>query len=350
LNYYNDNDKSCCAWLRELIKDGLIPQGDVDDRSIAEVRAEDLRPYDQCHFFAGIGGWSLALRLAGWEGKAWTGSCPCQPFSVAGKAGGLGDERHLWPAFYRLISECCPSVVFGEQVASKDGRLWLAGVRDDLERVGYGVGAADLCAAGVGAPHIRQRLYFVANSECGGRREKKVWATPKSGDAKGTFYARYGKDGIQKSKSDASGSGSTCRLANSERKQEHEEQQRPETHEGERSPDIIGRRNAFGGLADRVKSGLEGHAGDGANGDGQEREIQKQNRPVGADSDAPGWNGPCIWWPCRDGVRRRIPVEPALFPLAHGVSGRVGLLRGAGNAIVPPLAAKFVRAFMETMS
>ncbi|KKK66801.1 hypothetical protein LCGC14_2960470, partial [marine sediment metagenome] len=79
---------------------------------------------------------------------------------------GHADERHLWPAFYDLIAECRPPVVLGEQVASKDGREWLAGVRADLEALGYAVGAADLCAACVGAPHIRQRLWWVANGAC----------------------------------------------------------------------------------------------------------------------------------------------------------------------------------------
>ena len=157
MNYYNDNDPFAVKWLRELIKDGLIPEGDIDDRSITDVRPSDLAGYVQYHFFAGIGGWSYALRLAGWEDDrpCWTGSCPCQPFSVAGKGEGLNDPRHLWPAFRWLIAQCKPSTVFGEQVASKDGRSWLAGVRADLERMGYRVGAADLCAAGIGATHMR---------------------------------------------------------------------------------------------------------------------------------------------------------------------------------------------------
>src|SRR5690606_31057001 len=138
----------------------------VDTRSIEDVTPNDLQGYTQCHFFAGIGGWPLALRLAGWpdDRPVWTGSCPCQPFSQAGKGAGFADERHLWPAFFHLIEQCRPSVVFGEQVASKDGLAWLDLVQADLEGAGYACGAADLCAAGVGAPHIRQRLYWVANA------------------------------------------------------------------------------------------------------------------------------------------------------------------------------------------
>ena len=166
MNYYNEFDPSAAAWLRELIANKIIPAGHVDTRSIADVSPSDLRGFTQCHFFAGIGGWAEALRLAGWPADlpVWTGSCPCQPFSAAGRQRGTDDERHLWPEFYRLIRECRPTVVFGEQVASTLGREWLSGVRADLEGVGHEVGAADLCAAGVGAPHIRQRLYWVAHS------------------------------------------------------------------------------------------------------------------------------------------------------------------------------------------
>lgn len=168
--YYNEIDPFAAQWLRNLIAKGLIADGDVDERDIRDVQATDLAGYRQCHFFAGIGGWSYALRLAGWpdDHEVWTGSCPCQPFSVVGRASGVLDSRHLWPAFQSLIAVGKPSVCFGEQVASKDGREWLAGVRTDLEALGYAVGAADLCAAGVGAPHIRQRLYWVADANFSG--------------------------------------------------------------------------------------------------------------------------------------------------------------------------------------
>jgi DNA (cytosine-5)-methyltransferase 1 len=165
--YYNEIDPFAAEWLRSLIKGGHIADGIVDERSIEDIQPDELREFTQCHFFAGIGGWSFALRLAGWPDRlaAWTGSCPCQPFSVIGKQGGVEDERHLWPEFGRLIAQCDPPIVFGEQVASKAGRDWLAGVRTDLEALGYAVGAADLCAAGVGAPHVRQRIFWVGYAD-----------------------------------------------------------------------------------------------------------------------------------------------------------------------------------------
>jgi DNA (cytosine-5)-methyltransferase 1 len=165
--YYNEIDKYAAEWLRNLIAAGHIAPGDVDERSITDVQPDDLRGYTQCHFFAGIGGWSLALRLAGWpdDRPVWTGSCPCQPWSNAGKSAGHLDERHLWPTWYRLIRKCAPPTVFGEQVASADGRAWLDGVLTDLEVDRYAVAAADLPAACVGSPQGRPRLWFVANAD-----------------------------------------------------------------------------------------------------------------------------------------------------------------------------------------
>jgi DNA (cytosine-5)-methyltransferase 1 len=171
-------DPFLAAWLRNLISAGLIPDGEVDERSIIDVRASDLRGFVQVHLFAGIGGWPYALRLAGWpdDKPVWTGSCPCQPLSIAGQRQGHADRRHLWPAFHRLIAQRRPPIVFGEQVASGDGPEWLAGVRADMEGDGYAFGSANLCAAGVGAPHDRERLYFVAHAHAqhvaaGKRRE-----------------------------------------------------------------------------------------------------------------------------------------------------------------------------------
>src|SRR5690606_467772 len=164
--YYNEFDPKTAAWLRELGREGHIPAGVVDERSIEDVRPIELTRYRRAHFFAGIGGWAYALRLAGWpdEWPVWTGSCPCQPYSSAGARKGDDDPRALWWAWRWLIDQCRPPVIFGEQVASASGRRWLAGVRADLESLGYAVGAADLPAASVGAPHIRQRLWWVAYS------------------------------------------------------------------------------------------------------------------------------------------------------------------------------------------
>lgn len=164
--YYNEIDLHAAQWLRNLIKDGHIADGVVDTRSIEDVQPDDLREFTQCHFFAGIGVWSYALRRAGWsdDRPVWTGSCPCQPFSAAGEGLAFADERHLWPAFHHLIKECKPPVVLGEQVASKAVDAWIDLVHADLEAVGYTFGSVAFPAAGVGAPHIRDRTYWLANA------------------------------------------------------------------------------------------------------------------------------------------------------------------------------------------
>lgn len=286
--YYNEIEPTAAATLRELIKAGEIADGEVDTRSIEDVTPNDVKGYTQCHWFAGIGGWSRALRLAGWPDSefAWTGSCPCQPFSSAGKGAGVNDERHLWPAWMHLIRQCRPSVVFGEQVASAIRLGWLDLVFDDLENSGYACGAAIIPAASVGAPHLRER----------------VWVVGKLAD--------------------------------------NDSQQRN------------GR--GLGQSAGSAESANGGELGDTQHGS---------------------------WTPCADGKWR--PTKPGIFPLAHGIPrgvgplvaelGRMGCsaadakriardgaqllraassfrtsqIRGYGNAIVPAVAAEFIRSVMR---
>jgi DNA (cytosine-5)-methyltransferase 1 len=336
--YYNEFDPKAAAWLRELIRSDLIAPGDVDERSIKDVTPDDLRPYTQCHFFAGIGVWSYALRNAGWpdDRPVWTGSCPCQPFSAAGKGGGFADERHLWPAFHWLIGQCRPLVVLGEQVASRDGLAWLDLVQADLEGEGYATGATDLCAAGFGAPHIRQRLWWVGKRLADSQGEHGPRQVDKSGE----------KPGV-------GGEGGTA-----------------------------GGRLHTGGVVNPEQSGLEGHRRDGHNGSEPGRLGQGKDGPVAQTSEAGlvgGWGpirfaadcdpdgdgrreaGPADqsgrpgpvngiwrasdWLFCRDGKWR--PVEPGTFPLAYGAPARVGRLRGYGNAIVAQVAQAFIETLME---
>lgn len=315
MNYYNEHDSKAAAWLRELIRAGQIPLGDVDERSICDIEPNELNQYTQCHFFAGIGGWSYALQLAGWpiDRPVWTGSCPCQPFSTAGKQLGDKDERHLWPVFFRLITECRPVTVFGEQVASAIGKGWLDGVSADLEREGYACGATVLGAHSVGAPHIRQRLYWVAKREW----ERVVFGGDCDEDG------NYPVCGIDFSECGCLGP----------------------TQDGVEYEERGG--VLFGRVVNAFLAGLEGHTGNGDDGDESGR---IDAHPVGSASPAGGvghWSGFDLVH-CLDGKARRI--EPGTFPLAHGVPGRVGLLRGYGNAIVPQVAAEFIQAFEECRS
>lgn len=282
--YYNEIDPYAVQWLRNLIAAGHIAPGDVDNRSIKDVRADDLKGYDQCHFFAGIGVWSYALRLSGWpdDRPVWTGSCPCQPFSVAGKGAGTADERHLWPVWFDLIRQCKPDAVFGEQVESAIKHGWLDIVQNDLEREGYTLGAVGIPAAGVGAPHLRHRLYFVAESAEVGRRRR-----------------RYG---------DSS------------------------KHDGQIQ---IERRSASCELADTIEGRRSGVSGG----------SQTQEQRV-AQCGTFGFWGAADWIDCTDGKTR--PVEPGTFPLAYGATARVGRLRAYGNAIVPQVAQAFIESYLDT--
>jgi DNA (cytosine-5)-methyltransferase 1 len=282
--YYNEIDPYAAQWLRNLIAAGHIAPGEVDTRSITEVSADDLRGFTQCHFFAGIGVWSHALRLAGWDESrpVWTGSCPCQPFSAAGEGRGAADERHLWPVWFDLIRECRPGVVFGEQVEAAIKHGWLDLVQADLEGIGYAVGAVGLPAAGVGAPHQRARLWFVADDDKTGRILEP--------------QARLHGEG--QPRHDAAGCG---------------------------KPSVV---------ADAAASGRAG--------EGRCRSAQELGT---AELRATGFWSSCDWLPCRDGKAR--PTQPGLFPLAHGSTARVGRLRAYGNAIVPQVAAEIIAAFME---
>jgi DNA (cytosine-5)-methyltransferase 1 len=295
--YYNEFDPFAAAWLRELIKDGLIADGVVDERSILDVKPEEIREFTQCHFFAGIGGWSYALRLAGWsdDRPVWTGSPPCQPFSVAGNRKGTADERHLWPAFFNLVRECSPPTVFGEQVAAAIRDNWFDNLQADMEGEGYATGMVVLPACSVNAPHKRDRMWFVADSTCGGRREKQP-------------DTRRGREGVAAQGYETGGFEPSDKV----------------------SP-----------LADpldqRPQGGIYGR---------KDQEWEDINRHPGCSGTISNhWEDSRLIY-CRDGKYRPIPTEPALFPLANGVSNRVGILRGAGNAIVPQVAAEIIKAFM----
>lgn len=163
--YYNEFDPYAAQWLRNAIARGLIPDGDVDTRSIVDVQPSDLDGYVQCHFFAGIGGWAFAARIAGWpdDRELWSGSAPCQPYSIIGKQEGMNDDRDLWPEYFRLIRARWPAFVVGEQVENAVKFGWLDRMLLDLEHIGYAARAVVLPACAVDAPHKRERIWFVGD-------------------------------------------------------------------------------------------------------------------------------------------------------------------------------------------
>lgn len=331
---YNEIEPYAATWLGNLVAAGHIAQGVVDARSIRDLTASDVSGNGQRHFFAGIGVWSHALRLAGWpdDVPVWTGSCPCQPFSSAGRRGGTADDRHLWPEWFRLIRECCPPNIFGEQVASPDGLGWLDAVRADLEGAGYAFAASDLCAAGVGAPHIRQRLYFVAvaaGERCEGLRVQ--------------LRQRQSRTPMP----EVGGSGAAERVVDTDRiERERSEGVRREARHraefGSGAAELVG----DAGLA---RSGWYTRAIPGTQTEGnQERLVGRVLDVAVPPGPTRGFWSPADWIACRDGKVR--PVEPGAFPLAHGATARVGRVRAYGNAIVPQVAATFIQAVMEALA
>ena len=303
--YYNEIDPFAVEWLKKLIKKGHIASGDVDNRSIADVQADDLKKYDQCHFFAGIGVWSYALKQAGIADNTsvWTGSCPCQPFSSAGNGKGTADERHLWPELYRLVKECRPPRIVGEQVAGKGGTSWFDLVQVDLAAENYASGLVVFPACSVGAPHQRQRLYWVGEDALA--------------NSNGLLCGRIADDqGNGKAVATRSDAGAVDRAVCS----------------GSLADSITERPQ--GGLPERTYS-----------------EWQDQHGHVGCSdtTDRPNatngyWSDP-DWLYCRDNKWR--PVRPRSFPLVDGSPNRVGRLRGYGNAIVAPQAQAFIEAVFE---
>lgn len=312
---YNEIDPFAAQWLRNLIAAGHIAPGEVDERSIEDVTPDDLRGFTQCHFFAGIGVWSHSLRLSGWpdDRPVWTGSCPCQPFSAAGKGDGFADERHLWPHFFHLISERRPQHVFGEQVAAGNANVWFDLVQADLEGMGYAFGLVPFTSAGIGAPHIRERAYWVAN-------------------ATGQLHHQCND-----------GTNELGRKGNPE--------------QNRMGGGIGGLGNANVARLERL-GGNDGAAGwEGTTGPATAPGVLL--RPL----EVNGFWRDADWLLCRDGKWR--PVEPGTFPLVDGASSRLvrkqpgvaglarmasrnrtGRLKGYGNAINAQAAAAFIRAYM----
>jgi DNA (cytosine-5)-methyltransferase 1 len=316
MNYYNEWDAETAAWLRELIRQGYLPAGDVDERSITEVNPNEIRGYKQWHFFAGIGGWSLALRMAGWaeDRPVLTGSPPCQPFSNAGRKHGIADERHLAPVWLSLVAALRAPFVFGEQVAAavtKDN--WLDDLLNELEAEGYSTGAIVLPACSIGTPHIRQRIWFTGRmGYSDNQRPQGRTRMPQCSDKLIVGERRGVANGMDQSDSAGSQQGSTTT-------------QTPR----------------YGNTAQST-CGADG--------------TYTQNS---------GWDN-SDWVFCKDGRWRPIEsiIEPRLDvlsdrlgysrfgdrytvnPLIKKTENRVMRLRGYGNAIVPSVAAQIIKAVM----
>lgn len=322
--YYNEIDPFAAKQLRVHMAAGRIMPGVVDERSIEDVRPDDLRGFTQVNFFAGIGVWSYALRRAGWpdERPAWTGSCPCQPFSAAGKGKGFDDERHLWPSMHWLVGQRRPVVVFGEQSASSDANDWIDLVQADVEALGYAFGACAFPAASVGAPNIRDRAYWVAHANC-----ECVETSEQFGTSGGIELAD---------------SGAALGLDYSERKRQQTGRAGDYRGNVRQQPCAVGQ---DGWLAHANGERSQGGVSRGA--DSQWENLDRSSGRSGADCRPGPVNGfwrNADWLLCRDGKWR--PVKPSLKPLVNGAASRVERIRTYGNALNAEAATAFVRAYM----
>jgi DNA (cytosine-5)-methyltransferase 1 len=320
--YYNEIDPPAAAVLRELIARDVIAPGDVDTRSIKEVTHDDLRGYTQCHFFAGGGLWSVAARLAGWPDARplWTGSCPCQPWSAAGKGGGADDPRHLWPDFHRLISAARPAVVMGEQTSGAAGYGWFDGVGASMASENYAGRAVDIPVCAIDGPHQRNRLYWIFNLQPDAQEQRGGTGLREDRSQQHWPLAPDGHGNLQ---SDADRGGRAGR-------QEVSQRSEVERAAAERAP--------AGLLADADQPELQGQPPAG-----QQPLAQPHARPL---RNGSWWaDGEWIVSPLDEKARR---AKPGLPFLVDGLPGRVDLWRVGGNAISPILAAEVIAAFLDT--
>lgn len=357
--YYNEIDKNAVAWLRELMDRDIIPRGDIDERSIELVQPGDIAGYRTCHFFAGIGVWAYAGRLAGLPDDYpwWSGSCPCQPFSVSGKRRGTADRRHLWPHLFRLISARRPACVLGEQVAQKAGWNWFNGVRADLAGEAYQCRGVGLCSCAVDSPDERERIYWGAVAYNHGF-EREPGQSERWGPARGLGAAAG---------ADVSGA-----LVNGPRIGRGEGQSEPivlggrGTTAGANAPCEVVNGSGGGWQAGQPRSPERRDAAGGADapgtvGDGNgarlpEREgiagdarAQRQTLERADDAARNGsWYADAEWIACHDGKARRAKSGTSM--LVAGFAGRVPLWRGLGGSINAQLASEVIKAFVETVA
>lgn len=349
--YYNEIDPAAAHILRAMIDADVIAPGDVDTRSIKEVQPDDVAGYTQCHFFAGGGLWSVAARLAGWpdDRPLWTGSCPCQPFSAAGKGLGTDDPRHLWPDFHRLIRTSRPAVVMGEQVAGKAGYGWFDGVRADLAREDYAGRAVDFPACSIDAPHQRNRLYWVAmafadefdwRAGAGRSDGEEAVDLPRSGVTLGDAFGaglerqRWHGDGSgrpEPGRPVAETDGAECGLSSNSTFSLLQGQS-PTGHEPDAGTNESVHANANRG---RCAGRPEGEIGSTFERAASQRSLLR-NGTYWSDAD---------WIACHDGKARR--AQSGIRFLVDGLPGRVDLWRVGGNAIVPEAAAEVIASFID---
>ena len=329
-----------------------------------------------------------------------TGGFPCQPFSVAGKQQGTSDSRHLWPEMFRVIKDFAPRWVIGENVKGltniQDGVVFET-VCSDLEGEGYEVRTFNIPAAGVQAPHRRERLWIIANrkesmvdsnnfrfkqyneTEKTSSRGRTSATTKSTGSNVANPFSQYESEPIRESNGEES------------RIQEEHRQNDSTTRESSRTGSVWGTNNGHEDMENsrrtlRSRGELQGENGN-ETGEGnanidqrssgtsrsnvadtesigsnvrerrehqEERQGQQQARGEGGETMVDSSTGRCTsqetevqpgryssfdssWW----------QSEPELGRVAHGVSGRVHRLKALGNSIVPKIVQEIGNAIIE---
>ena len=308
-----------------------------------------------------------------------TGGFPCQPFSVAGKQKGTSDDRHLWPEMFRIIKALKPRIVVGENVRGivniQDGMVFET-VCINLEDEGYEVQAFNIPAAGVGAPHRRERIWIVATlgdpkhdgsltDEIGRRNEKINGGTEKRQNNSFEFERtsrREDNENLSINVANTNDEGLRTRIGGSD--DDHAKESRSRGTDGGRSTSNDERHNPTSttneemDVANTTSKGLERQFGSKLQGT-RERFTHGSQTINGNVANANGERG-CMWetngqnaedvGQSSEGQRHRWwDFEPNVGRVAHGVRGRVHRLKGLGNSIVPQIVEEIGKALIKGM-
>jgi len=301
-----------------------------------------------------------------------TGGFPCQPFSVAGKQKGTSDDRHLWPEMFRIIKAFKPRFVIGENVRGivniQDGVVFET-VCTNLEDEGYEVQPFNIPAAGVGAPHRRERIWFIAVREdvantIGNNERREI--------SRSYEEERRIQEEHRQNNSTTGKSSRTSEIRNGDNGYENMENSRRTLRQGSElfntNEDEVGKENA--NQHQRSSSSSESNVADTDTrlGNGENEEIQTgRNTSNISSSEMANTNSERLeglgqsssqfnetssstsrseerqgqvdqgWW----------SVEPNVGRVAHGVSGRVHRLKALGNSIVPQIAEEIGKAIIK---
>ena len=264
-----------------------------------------------------------------------TGGFPCQPYSVAGKQKGTADDRYLWPEMFRVIKEVQPTFVIAENVRGiiniQDGMVFET-VCSDLESEGFEIQTFIIPAAGVGAPHKRERVWIVGYSKHNGSLTSEI----KRGDNKINDRTEEREDTTFKP--ERAGRSRDNEIMENTRRKLHERSSVREKNEDE-----IRKENA-----NKFERSSSESASNVAN-TKSEQSISKYYReqPGETSEQEQIKSRGSSSWTLREA---NWLSEPNVGRVVNGVPGRAHRLRGLGNAIVPKIAEEIGRSIMKVLA